>query len=115
MTDGARNNPDDTIEQPKETCGLMLTLEGGIGVKVNLKHTREEVIKKIQDHLTSKEADLPTFGLIQFNTLNPDKEEVCLFDPKKVLLVLVTKEFLFSSGKIIQASVIEDPDKLFRH
>ena len=35
------------LEQPTETCGLMLTFEGGVGVKVNLKATKEEVIDAI--------------------------------------------------------------------
>ena len=92
--------PDETLEKPKESCGLMLTLEGGVGVKINLRVTKEEVIKKIQDRLS---ANINT--LVQFNTANLDEEEVCLFDPKRILLVLVKKEFIFSSGRIIQAQM----------
>ncbi|KKL92478.1 hypothetical protein LCGC14_1884220, partial [marine sediment metagenome] len=33
----AGETPKETIEKPEETCGLMLTLEGGVGVKINLR------------------------------------------------------------------------------
>ena len=91
---------DETIEQPRESCGLMVTYEGGVGVKVNLKATREEVIEKIQNWLSS---DVKT--LIRFETSNPDEQEDCLISPNKILLILVRKEFIMESGRIVPASM----------
>ncbi|KKK75522.1 hypothetical protein LCGC14_2872860, partial [marine sediment metagenome] len=76
------------------------TLEGGVGVKINLRATKEEVISAIQESLSTGRQDL-----IQFTTSNPEEEEVCLFDPKRVLLALVKKEFIMSSGRIVQAQM----------
>ncbi|KKK72817.1 hypothetical protein LCGC14_2900070, partial [marine sediment metagenome] len=80
--------------------GLMLTLEGGVGVKINLRATKEEVIEAIQKSLSTGRQDL-----IQFTTSNPEEEEICLLDPKRVLLALVKKEFIMSSGRIIPAQM----------
>jgi len=95
---------DEKLERPEETCGLLITFEGGVGVKINLKAKKEEVVEKIQNWLSS---DINT--LIQFNTANPDEQEVCLFNPKKVLLALLKKEFIMTSGKIITAQQMAVP------
>ena len=76
------------LAQPKETCGLMATFENGVGVKVNLKTTRQRAIEKIQTHLSKGLANL-----VEFETANPDEEEVCLLNPNKILVVLIRKEF----------------------
>ncbi len=98
----AEETPRETpeIAKPEETCGLMLTLEGGVGVKVNLKVTKQRVIEKIQEYLLKGHQDL-----IRFETTNPEAEEVCMFNPKKVLAVILTKEFLMQSGRIVQAQM----------
>ncbi len=96
----AGETPKETIAKPEETCGLMLTLEGGVGVKINLRATKEEVISAIQESLSTGREDL-----IQFTTSNPEEEEVCMFNPKKVLAVILTKEFLIQSGRIVQAQM----------
>ena len=103
---------EEKLEQPTETCGLMLTYEGGVGVKVNLKATKEEVINAIQNWLSS---DINT--LIQFETTNPDAEEVLLFEPKRILAVILTKEFLMQSGRIIPAQLASPgaPPSDFKH
>lgn len=104
--------PNEELEKPKETCGLILTFEGGVGVKINLKATKEEVIDAIQNRLSAKKD-----GLIQFQTSNPDEEEVLLFEPKKILAVILKKEFIFSSGRIVPASLASpgvDP-QTFKH
>ncbi len=100
---------DKKLEQPKETCGLMVTLEGGIGVTVNLKATRQRVIEKIQTHLSKG-----LVNLVEFETANPDEEEVCLINPNKILIALIKKEFVTSSGRIIQASMAQNPAD-FKH
>ncbi|KKL15690.1 hypothetical protein LCGC14_2503080 [marine sediment metagenome] len=103
---------DEKLEKPEETCGLMLTLEGGVGVKINLRATKEEVISAIQESLSTGRQDL-----IQFTTSNPEEEEVCLFDPKRVLLALVKKEFIMSSGRIVPVQMAApgvDPNQ-FKH
>ncbi len=103
---------DEKLEKPEETCGLMLTLEGGVGVKINLRATKEEVISAIQESLSAGRQDL-----IQFTTSNPEEEEICLLDPKRVLLALVKKEFIMSSGRIITAQMAAtgvDPNQ-FKH
>ena len=86
--------PDETIEQPKEACGLMVTLEGGIGITTNLKATRQRVIEKIQTHLSKGLANL-----VELETANPDQEEVFLLDPKKILCVIVSKKFPITGGE----------------
>ena len=101
--------PEDKLTQPKETCGLMVTLEGGIGVTVNLKTTRQRVIEKIQTHLSKG-----LVNLVEFETANPDEEEVCLLNPNKILIALIKKEFVTSSGRIIQASMAQNPAD-FKH
>ncbi len=103
---------DEKLEQPVETCGLMLTFEGGVGVKVNLKATKQRVIEKIQDHLSKGRANL-----VQFETANPDEEEVCMVDPRKILVMLLKKEFIMQSGRIVSASVAAPgvPPADFRH
>ena len=88
--------PDETIEQPKESCGLMLVMEGGVSTTVNLFATKEEVISKIQNYISAK-----IDGLIQFETANADEQETFLFDPKKVMIVMIKKEFIIKSGKIV--------------
>lgn len=97
------------LEQPKETCGLMLVFKGGVSTQVNLAATKQEVIDIIQDNIIHN-----LDGLIQFKTSNPDEQEICLFDPKELLVVMVKKEFVMASGKIISASMGENPNK-FRH
>lgn len=103
---------EDKLEQPEETCGLMVTLEGGIGITVNLKATRQRVIEKIQTHLAKGLANL-----VELETANPDEEEVFLLDPKKILSVLVKKEFMISSGKIVSARMGSPgvPPQKFEH
>jgi hypothetical protein len=103
---------DEKLEQPTETCGLVLTFVGGIGVKVNLKSTKQRVIEKIQDHLSKGRQNL-----IQFETTNPEGEEVCMFNPKTVLAVILTKEFLMQSGRIVPASMAVPgaPPQEFKH
>ena len=100
---------DETIEQPKETCGLMVTYEGGVGVKVNLKATQKEVIDKIQNWLSSN-----VKTLIKFETTNPDEQEDCLISPNKILFMLVRKEFIMESGRIVPASMVQNPAS-FKH
>ena len=100
---------DKKLEQPEETCGLMVTLEGGIAVKVNLKATRQRIIEKIQTHLSKGLANL-----VEFETANPDEEEVCLLNPNKILVALIKKEFVMSSGRIVQASMAQNPAD-FKH
>ena len=100
---------DETIEQPKETCGLMLFLEGGIQTTINLFATRDEVVEKIQTYLDEKER-----GLIEFNTANPDEQEIFLVDPKRILFLMVKKEFVISTGKIVPASIAQNPAN-FKH
>jgi hypothetical protein len=90
---------DEKLEKPTETCGVVLTFEGGVGVKVNLKATKQRVIEKIQDHLSKGRANL-----VQFETSNPEVEEVLLFEPKKILAVILTKEFLMG-GRIVPAQL----------
>ena len=104
--------PEDKLEQPVETCGLLITYEGGVAVKINLKATKEEVIQKIQNWLS---ADIKT--LIQFETSNPDEEEVFLFEPKKILVVVLKKEFVFASGRIVSAQMASPgaPPSDFKH
>ena len=98
------------LEQPTEACGLMLTFEGGVGVKVNLKATKEEIIIAIQESLSTGRQDL-----IQFETSNPDEEEVLLFGPKKILAVILTKEFLIGS-RIVKAQLASPgPNPNFKH
>ncbi len=102
---------DEKLEQPVETCGLMLTFEGGVAVKVNLKSTRQRVIEKIQDHLSKGRENL-----IQFETANPDEDEVFLFDPKKTFVAIVKKEFLMG-GRIVSAQMASPgvPPQKFEH
>jgi len=104
---------DEKLEQPTETCGLVLTFVGGVGVKVNLKATKQEVIDAIQESLSVGRQDL-----IQFETTNPEGEEVCMFSPKTVLAVILTKEFLMQSGRIIPAQMASPgapPTSNFKH
>ena len=90
---------DEMIEQPKETCGLMLVMEGGVSTTINLFTTKKEVISKIQNHISSQ-----IDGLIEFETANPDEQETFLFDPKKVMIAMIKKEFIIQSGKIVPVS-----------
>ncbi len=109
----AEETPKETIAKPEETCGLMLTLEGGVGVRINLRATKEEVISTIQNRLSAK-----MDGLGQFTTSNPEEEEVFLFDPKRVLLALVKKEFIMSSGRIVPVQMAAPgapPTSNFKH
>ena len=46
--------PDDTIEQPKETCGLMIIMEGEVSTTINLFAKKEEVISKIQNYIEAQ-------------------------------------------------------------
>ncbi len=103
---------DEKLEKPVETCGVVLTFEGGVGVKVNLKATKQKVIEKIQIHLSKG-----LQNLVQFETTNPDVEEVLLFEPKKILAVVLTKEFLVQSGRILPANMASPgvPPTDFRH
>ncbi len=103
------NMPNETIEQPKENCGLMLVLEGGVSTTINIAATRQEVVDKIQDGFFS---DL--HSLIQFKTANPNEEEICLIDPKRILIAMVKKEFTISTGKIVPATMGQDPSS-FKH
>ena len=100
------------LEKPVETCGLMLTFEGGIGVKVNLKAAKQKVIEKIQNHLSKG-----LTNLVQFETANPEEEEVCMIDPKRILLILLKKEFIMQSGRILPAHLASPgvPPSDFRH
>lgn len=102
---------DEKLEQPKENCGLMLVLEGGVSTTINLAATRKEVLDKIRDGFTSKSRWLKRNRntLIQFKTANPDEEEVCLIDPKRILVAMVKKEFTISTGKIIPATMGQNP------
>ena len=99
------------LEQPTETCGLMMTFEGGIAVKVNLRSTKQKVIEKIQNHLSKG-----LQNLIQFETANPDEQEVCMFNVNKVLIAMVKKEFVIGN-KIVPASLGSPgaPPQNFRH
>ena len=90
---------DETIEQPQETCGLMIVMEGGVTTTVNLFTTKEEVISKIQNYISDE-----LNGLIEFKTANPDEQETFLFDPKKVMIAMIKKEFIIQSGKIVPVS-----------
>jgi hypothetical protein len=103
---------EEKLEQPTETCGLMVTFEGGVAVKVNLKATKQRVIEKIQDHLSKGRQNL-----VQFETANPDEEEVCMIDPKRILLMLLKKEFIMQSGRIVSASMASPgvPPQKFEH
>ncbi|KKM95799.1 hypothetical protein LCGC14_1184600 [marine sediment metagenome] len=85
------------LEQPKETCGLMVTLEGGIGVTINLKTTRQRVIEKIQHHLSKG-----LTNLVELETANLDEEEVCLLNPNKILIALIKKEFIIGQSRILK-------------
>ena len=100
---------DETIEQPKETCGLMLFLEGGIQTTINLFATRDEVVEKIQIYLRDGVDDL-----VEFKTANPDEQETFLVNPKKILFLMVKKEFVISTGKIVPASMAQNPAN-FKH
>ncbi|KKL17062.1 hypothetical protein LCGC14_2489330 [marine sediment metagenome] len=102
---------EEKLEQPTETCGLMLTFEGGIAVKINLKATKEEVVETIQRSLSAGCQDL-----IQFETANPDEEEVFLFDPKKTFVAIIKKEFLMG-GRIVSAQLASPgaPPSDFKH
>ena len=75
----------------RETCGLMVFVVGGLNTTVNLFSSREEVLKKIQDHLSAGRTDL-----IEFETSNPDEQELFLIDPRKILFMMVKKAFLIS-------------------
>ena len=94
------------LEQPTETCGLMMTFEGGIAVKVNLRSTKQKVIEKIQNHLSKGfwRFKRKTQNLIQFETANPEEQEVCMFNVNKVLIAMVKKEFVIGN-KIVPASL----------
>ena len=102
---------EDKLEQPKETCGLMLTFKGGVGVKVNLKATKKEVIEKIQESLAVGRTDL-----VQLETANPDEQEVCMFDPKEIVIAMVKKEFVIGD-RIVKAQLASPgaPPDGFRH
>ncbi len=84
-------------EEPevRETCGVIVFVLGGLNTTVNLFATRKEVIDKIQDHLSVGRTDL-----IQFETANPDEQELFLIDPKKILFMMVKKEFLISGNVV---------------
>ena len=105
--------PEEKLEQPEETCGLLITYEGGVGVKVNLRAKQEEVIDKIQNWLSSE-----VKTLIQFETSNPDEVETCLVSPNKILFMLVKKEFIMESGRIVSANLVAPgalPTSNFKH
>lgn len=101
--------PDEKLEKPKETCGLMLVFKGGVSTQVNLSVKKGEVISKIQDFISAG-----IQGLVQFNTANPNEEEICLFDPKEILVVMVKKEFIMTSGRIVQPGPNVNPER-FKH
>ena len=87
------------LEKPTEACGLVMTFEGGVGIKINFKSTSQKVIEKIQEHLSKGRANL-----IQFETTNPNEQEVCIFNPNKILAIIVTKEFVMG-GRIVPATL----------
>ncbi len=84
------------IEEPKEICGFMAAMEYGVAQKVNLYATREEVIEKIQDFRSNPDVNT----MIEFRTANPDTEETFLIDPKRIILSVVTKEFIIGSNVV---------------
>ena len=86
----------ETIEEPKEICGFMAAMDYGVAQKVNLYATREEVVKKIQDHRSNPDVNT----MIEFRTANPDTEETFLIDPSRILLSIVTKEFIIGSNVV---------------
>ena len=98
------------IKGPKEICGFMAALDYGVAQKVNLFATREEVVKKIQDHRSAGRVDL-----IEFKTANPDTEETFLIDPKRIILSIITKEFIIGSNVVPISQVTGKAAGNYRH
>ena len=101
--------PTRPLEQAKETCGVMLVMEGGVSTTANISETKERVIEAIQKHLENNDT-----GLLSFITANPDDEEIFLFDPKRILIVMIKKEYIIQSGKIVPVTGIIEKGNIAR-
>jgi len=89
------------LEKATESCGMMVVLEGSVSTKINLRATKEEVMDAVQAHLLSGSNEL-----LRFQTTQPDENEYCMFNPKKIMFSVFTKEFVVESGKIQPVQII---------
>ena len=108
--DEERDKEKEKIEGPKEICGFMAAMEYGVAQKVNLFATREEVVEKIQAFRSSG-----VNTMIEFKTANPDTQETFLIDPKRILLSIITKEFIIGGNVVPISQVTGQAPSNYRH
>lgn len=89
------------LEKATESCGMMIVMEGSVSTKINLRATKEEVMDAIEEHLSHGRVDL-----LKFQTAQTDENEYCMFDPRKIMFSVFTKEFVIESGKIQPVQII---------
>jgi len=89
------------LEKATESCGMMVVLEGSVSTKINLRATKEEIMDAIQAHLLTGSDEL-----LKFQTAQTDGDEFCMFDPRKIMFAVFTKEFVIESGKIQPVQII---------